>query len=605
MEQTKFRNFGKKKNEIIMKKLLFLLLFFILLPGSSYAQAVSSSEGAQLLEKTPREKIFVHYNSSLLFAGEYLYYKLYNLNSETGDLSNISKVAYVELIGKDGETVFKHKILLENGRGQGDFFIPTTVPSGNYKLLGYTNWMRNNGTFFAGDLAIINPYRGDQSAISGNSVGDSSALKISSERIPPEVKSSSERADAAVKIITENDLFGRRERVVLNLEGPPGNYSLSVRKKDSIIIPQKFTAENFNELFQNTHPIEDSVFLPELRGNLISGRIIPNASEAKELDGKKVAFSIPGVDFIFKIGTTDKEGNFYINLDDRSATSKVLMQILGDNPENFSIQLDPLPTVNAAKLEFGTWSTPPNVENWILNRSINNQIENAYYSVKPDTVKALEPKEPFYVKQPTVYDLDAYTRFASIKETFVEIIRFSWISSSRDGNSEIVVRQPEGATNYNLPPLLLVDGVMVQDHDLLINYPAKYVKTINILRDNFFLGSHIFAGIVDVKTIEGNFKEMMNQDYIKEVNLKLPEPRKYYFKQTYESQTADEPSRIPDLRTQLLWQPSVEINSQTESLDFYTSDVPGTFEIHLEGFTRQGDPVSVKKEITVEPTPFR
>src|SRR5690606_14738914 len=123
------------------------------------------AKGAELLQVTPKEKMFVHYNSSVLFPGEYLYYKTYTLNAANNGLSDISKVAYLELVGENGEQVFQHLIPLENGQGHGDFFIPTTLPSGSYKLLGYTNWMRNTGNHFRADLVVINPYRGDQSTL--------------------------------------------------------------------------------------------------------------------------------------------------------------------------------------------------------------------------------------------------------------------------------------------------------------------------------------------------------------------------------------------------------------------------------------------------------
>ena len=107
-----------------------------------------------------KEGVFIHYNASLLFVGEYLYYSVYCLNKKTGKASDISKIAYVELIGEKGTVIFRQKIGLENGSGQGDFFIPVSVPSGNYKLIGYTQWMMNWGeaSFFQGDVSILNPY---------------------------------------------------------------------------------------------------------------------------------------------------------------------------------------------------------------------------------------------------------------------------------------------------------------------------------------------------------------------------------------------------------------------------------------------------------------
>ena len=577
-----------------MKYLFFTLTCFFL-PLHFFAQAVDSSAGAALLEKVPQEKIFVHYNSSLLFPGEYLYYKLYNLEKDTEEFSGVSKVAYVELISEDGNSIFKHKLLLKNGQAQGDFFIPTTVPSGNYKLLSYSNWMRNHDTYFAGDVAIVNPYRGDSSAILSTS---EEIPSISPD--PDSGKNSVKSENSPVKIILENDIFGRREKVAVDLEGVPGDYSLSVRKTDSISIPKKFTSENFDLSFPATRQKIDSVFLPEARGNLISGRIVAKTPEAaRNLSGKKLAFSLPGEDYMLKIATTNKQGKFYLNLDETYDTPEALMQILGDETENYEIKLDPLPQISNPDLKFADFKITPAMKDYILDRSVQVQIENAYYRVKPDTLKVITEKEPFYTQEPTVYNLDDYTRFPTIKETMVEIVMFAHLARSKDG-SQFVINQTDGATNFYLPALLIVDGAMVQDHDLLINYPAKYVKSIKILRDNFFLGSHIFAGIVDVETIEGNFSETLNQDYIKRVAMKLPEAGKNYFKQSYATSSDNPLSRIPDLRTQLLWVPSVEIDSSEENMDFFTSDVPGTFEIHLEGFTNSGKPVSVKRTFTVQ-----
>ena len=579
-----------------MKKLSFsFICCFLLLPMHFNAQAVDISAGTALLEKVPQEKIFVHYNSALLFPGEYLYYKLYNLEKETNQFSEVSKVAYVELIGEDGNTIFKHKLLLKNGQAQGDFFIPTTVPSGNYKLLSYSNWMRNHNAYFAGDVAIINPYRGDSSAILSNFEGDADISQA-----PAPQKTSVASNNSPVKIILKNDIFERREKVTFNLKGLSGNYSLSVRQKDTIPVPSTFTAEGFELSSSDTEYNRDSVFLPEARGNLISGRIVAKTEEAtRDLSGKKLAFSLPGEDYILKIATTNKEGKFYLNLDEHYTTPQALVQILGENPEKWDIQFDPLPKIDVANLNFGKFQITPAMEEWILNRSVQIQIENAYYSVKPDTLQALDPIEPFYSQQPTVYDLDDYTRFPTIKETMVEIIMYARIANKK-GGSQIVVNQTDGATNYYLPALLLVDGAMVQDHDLFINYPAKYVQSIKILRDNFFLGSHIFSGIIDVKTIEGNFSEILIEDYIKRIDMKLPEVDKNYFKQSYTTPFENELSRIPDLRTQLLWMPSVEIDSSEVNIKLFTSDVPGTFEIHLEGFSDAGKPVSVKRTFTVQ-----
>ena len=108
----------------------------------------------------PSERVHLHFNDSFLLAGEYLYYKLYCIDEQTNSLSSLSKIGYVALINSHGEEIFRHKITLENGMGQGDFFVPTSVTSGSYKLLGYTQWMGNLTItdFFQSDVIVVNPY---------------------------------------------------------------------------------------------------------------------------------------------------------------------------------------------------------------------------------------------------------------------------------------------------------------------------------------------------------------------------------------------------------------------------------------------------------------
>ncbi|HJY14314.1 MAG TPA: hypothetical protein VJ304_16075, partial [Flavobacterium sp.] len=92
------------------------------------------------------ESVYVHANASTFVTGETLLYKIYCLKSSDKTPSIISKIAYVELVDSNKKSVFKTKIALENSYGQGDYFIPTTLKTGNYKLIGYTDWMLNKPT---------------------------------------------------------------------------------------------------------------------------------------------------------------------------------------------------------------------------------------------------------------------------------------------------------------------------------------------------------------------------------------------------------------------------------------------------------------------------
>src|SRR5690606_37366922 len=122
--------------------ILFAFVYSTMMLDYCYGQVpLKSLSEAKGFNNIPQETVFVHFNASFLFAGEYLYYKVYCMDKSTRNLSGISKIAYVELLGEGGTRVFAQKIRLEKGEGEGDFFIPVTVPSGNYKLVAYTQWM--------------------------------------------------------------------------------------------------------------------------------------------------------------------------------------------------------------------------------------------------------------------------------------------------------------------------------------------------------------------------------------------------------------------------------------------------------------------------------
>ena len=94
---------------------LLLLGLVLLQYGILSAQyVVKTPEELIGLKKLPLEKVYVHYNTGVLFPGEYLYYSLYTFNAATNKLSTISRMAYVELVGEDASTVFKQKVRLQN-----------------------------------------------------------------------------------------------------------------------------------------------------------------------------------------------------------------------------------------------------------------------------------------------------------------------------------------------------------------------------------------------------------------------------------------------------------------------------------------------------------
>ncbi|MGB0176201.1 MAG: hypothetical protein ACPF9D_03485, partial [Owenweeksia sp.] len=103
------------------------------------------------------EKVFVHTDRDLYLPGEFLWYSLYLTDDQQLIPSSLSKVAYVELL-KGENPVLQQSIQVKEGLGNGSFYLPLSLESGNYTLRAYTNWMKNKGAdhFFSREIKVIN-----------------------------------------------------------------------------------------------------------------------------------------------------------------------------------------------------------------------------------------------------------------------------------------------------------------------------------------------------------------------------------------------------------------------------------------------------------------
>jgi len=128
---------------------------------SGYQPVISKVQNS-----SSNEKIYLHINTNNILTGEDLMFRVYCLDRNNG-LSSFSKVAYIELINDQGKAVYQGKVRLEDGLGSGDVFIPSSLPTSNYTLVAYTQWMKNwsSQCFFRTEIAVINPFQATRKSV--------------------------------------------------------------------------------------------------------------------------------------------------------------------------------------------------------------------------------------------------------------------------------------------------------------------------------------------------------------------------------------------------------------------------------------------------------
>ena len=588
-----------------MKKYIVVLVVGLLQYGMCFAQyVIKSAEELENLKQLPQEKVYLNHTGPLVFSGEYLYYSFYCFNAQNSRLSNISKVGYVALVNEQKEYVLEQKIKLDQGLGQGDFFVTTDLPSGNYKILGYTQWMKNNGLaqVFKEDLAIINPYLADQSAVLP-------ALDSAANEESKVMKATKAIDSSVVSLAFEKEVYVPREKVSLSLRNYKGNlgngvYTIKIKRRDIPHSDLGINAMEYARAYLNVEKqlalgVGDSLFLPEQRGELLFGAVRDKAS-GSPAQNIPVVVSLPGKEFVLKFATTDQDGNFYTYLRKDYKLPQAVVQTEGD--QEYEIQVKSPEQLDVSDLTFTNFSLQKEWEEAVKKRSVYNQIENQYFSLKPDSLLLGDPIDPFDGGIPETFVLDDYTRFPTFQETLVEILNNAGYRNNANGNDYIRIAQDfdKSTEAYNdFPAIVLFDGVYIPNHETVKEFDARTIKAISVIQDQFQLAGKEYQGILAVETFDGNFYEQYLRPNTLKTTIVKPLPKKNYYRQSYQ-EADDQYARIPDYRTVLFWEPHVIVESNTLDFEFYTSDVRGEYEVYLDGFTSYGKPISLSRTITVQ-----
>lgn len=536
-------------------------------------------------QNTPfTEKVHISTNSNTLLTGEKLYYTVTCLNKTGSSFSALSKIAYIELISSDKEMIYKTRLILNDSKSNGEYFIPASLKTGNYKLIAYTNWMLNAIPLEVDivDLSIINPYQ----------IPDYKKVQIQSNDQFFNQNTGSLNALYGF----EKKKYGKREKLVFKTNASAaidknGSYSLKVQRKDSLN-PSSGTKLTTTQSISKKANI---TIIPEFRGEMLKGKIKAGKNAGADLKNVNIALSVVGNHSFLKIVKTDHEGKFCFTIESPIEKGKLHIQILDKEINEYTIEMEDYSAVlDYANLTFAPVSLSPSMKKTLENRAVASQIENAYIALKKDSLIEDKTIKNEQLKFDLTYNLDDYTRFKTLKETLTEIVDRAYYKSV---GKKYEIHITDNIEEYELsyPALVLIDGYYIQDVTELFNYNVDNVKSVGLIKGGYYLGTKIFNGVIFIKTKNNDYESTNKEVYVIEPTLLRPVQKKEIFNIDY---TAKDYSRIPDYRYQLLWKPN--LNPEEKEISFYTSDISGTFEVVLEGIDSKGNPVLLSDSFEVE-----
>jgi hypothetical protein len=339
----------------------------------------------------------------------------------------------------------------------------------------------------------------------------------------------------------------------------------------------------------------------EEENQYIYGRLI-NKNTQKPDGGQYLFLSMPGKIAAFQYALTDINGNFDLTvpLDDRN---RVLI-----------IQPEKVERSNTIRIESSFSNIYPSIDlspdtllketsQSISKLGVNYQVMKIYRSedvpVKSEPILFTGGTKRFYGKPDIELIMDDYIKLPVMQEVFFELMPGVFMKKKKT-EYEITIADPVENNVFDEPPMLLVDGVVVHDPDIIANLDPEIVEKIDAVKSRYFVGNYLFHGLVNVITRAGDFSNIPLPDYAVRLPYIAADQSASFPLPDY-SYPENKKSRIPDFRNTLYWNSSVKPDKEGKAeIEFWTSDYKSDYEINIQGIADDGKFISLRKKVRVK-----
>lgn len=105
-------------------------------------------------DERPEDRVYLQTDKPMYEPGDDIWFAAYVRNGSDLKASDQSDIVHVELINPKGSVEKTLNLVALKGKTAGDFNLPETAPGGIYKIKGYTNWQKNDSTFFEKEFQV-------------------------------------------------------------------------------------------------------------------------------------------------------------------------------------------------------------------------------------------------------------------------------------------------------------------------------------------------------------------------------------------------------------------------------------------------------------------
>lgn len=289
----------------------------------------------------------------------------------------------------------------------------------------------------------------------------------------------------------------------------------------------------------------------------------------------------------------EEERDLIIQTENISAGFKVLLR---------SAYSDHIPLT---KLFIDTTSAePPYIPKWRFNSQVGRiyGVSNTGENMMPDS--SHHHFKRFYGKPDFTLEMDKYVRLPLMEEVFFELIPRVRMKKTSSGY-DIIILDPAGNAMYVVPPILMIDGIIIRDASLIGEMNPDIVEKIDVVWNTYLVDAYKFSGIVNVITRSADFSSGVLPPGSLRMFYKISQPVATFLSPEYSMQEIRQ-SRIPDFRNTMYWNPALKPGKDGKvRVEFWTSDFTVDYSVIVQGLTGEGEAVSLGKVIKIVNTRTR
>lgn len=322
------------------------------------------------------------------------------------------------------------------------------------------------------------------------------------------------------------------------------------------------------------------VFFPENKQDLIFGTIVDE--NENPVSGFPVIQTWIDSTSAMQTTRTNTKGKFYFAANSIGGNKLILTQ--GKNPNgNIVLQEEFYPEFfSIAKEDF---FIIPADRDELKQQMLNLQINDSYFEKTGISTK--ESLVPFYIYPDKIFFIDDYVPLSTLEEFLFEVVPNILPYHSKD-KTIIQMQFPWSETPIGDKPLFLVDGVPVFDADLIAKLKCSDLLSVGVVYDKYFYQVESFDGILDIHSKTGDASILKIPEDICSVNFTGVQQANIH---SYIS-VQDAKSREPYFKTQLYWDPAVNLNPDGKTtISFLTPDNTGEYIVRCGVKTADGSVV--------------